>query len=299
MFTGIMPAFITPFTADDRVDTRAIHQLVEFLLAARVDGLYVCGSTGEGVLMSEEERRLVAATAIAAARKRIPVIIHVGAASTGEAVRLAEHARQAGADAIAAVPPYYFSPTREGLEIHYRRIAKAGGLPFIFYNLPDATRVQISVDLAQVLFKEGTIQGLKYTSYDLFNLRSIIDACGPDFNVLCGPDEMLLPFLVMGAHGGIGTTYNIMPELFRALFDAWKAGSLAAAQQIQYQIDRIIAVLPKYGVISATKAVLEMRSIPCGAARQPLPTLSAEQKENLRADLETVGFFTALRDLAK
>jgi N-acetylneuraminate lyase len=294
MFTGIIPALLTPFTSDDQVDVHAIHQLVEFLLEAGMDGLYVCGSTGEGVLMSEQERRLVAETAIAAARHRIPVIIHVGTASTAEAVRLAEHARLAGADAIAAVPPYYFTPTREALESHYRQISQAGKLPFIFYNLPDATRIQISAELACLLYKEGTIQGLKYTSYDLFNLRSIIDSCGENFNVLCGPDEMLLPFLVMGAHGGIGTTYNCMPEIFRALFDTWKAGDLAKAQQLQYRIDRIVVVLAKYGVITAAKAALEMRNIPYGIARQPLPSLSDERKEQLRHDLETAGFFAGV-----
>jgi N-acetylneuraminate lyase len=299
MFTGIIPALLTPFTPDDRVDVQAIYPLVEFLLAAGVDGFYVCGSTGEGVLMSEEERRLVAETAVAAARRRVPVIVHVGAASTGEAVRLADHARLAGADAIAAVPPFYFSHTREGLETHYRRISRAGGLPFIFYNLPDATRLQISAELALTLYKEGTIHGLKYTSYDLFNLRAIIDACGENFNVLCGPDEELLPFLVMGAHGGIGTTYNCMPEVFRALFDAWKAGNLAAAQQLQYRIDRIVLALVKYGVIPAVKAAMEMRSISCGAAREPLPGLSAAKKEQLRHELEAVGFFAGVQEQVK
>jgi N-acetylneuraminate lyase len=278
LYSGIIPALLTPFTQDDQVDTNALCQLVEFLIASGADGLYVCGSTGEGLLMTEAERRLVVETAVRQVARRVPVIVHVGALATAMSARLARHARAIGADAVASIPPFYYSVGTEGIEAHYRAIARAG--------LPLVSR----------LFREGVVRGLKFTSYDQLAFREIVEACGPEFNTFAGPDEMLLPFLLMGAHGGIGTTYNFAPWLYRQLFVAWKQGDLERARQLQFQADRIVLAVVPFGVIAATKAAMRFVGIDCGGVRAPLTSLTQAQQEQLRDALRGVGYDDLMRE---
>lgn len=289
MFTGVIPALLTPLSDQDAVDTGTLRDLVEFLLSRDVDGFYVCGSTGEGLLMTEEERCQVVDAVISQVRGRVPVIVHVGAPATSVSQRLARHAREAGADAVASIPPIYYAVGRVEIETHYQRIAKACGLPLYLYNIPNATQVSLEGRLICDLVQHGVACGLKYTSYDLLNFREVIEFCGNTINVLAGPDEMLLPFLVMGAHGGIGTTYNLVPELFVDLYAAWAGGDLQKAQQLQYQIDRIILVIRKFGVIPAVKAALRLRGLDCGRPRAPLLPVSPEEMEQLAHELEQEG----------
>jgi len=290
LYSGIIPALVTPFDVEDQVNTRGLCELVEYLLHCGVEGLYVCGSTGEGLLLTEEERRLVAETTVRQVAGRVPVIVHVGAVATGVAERLARHAREVGADAVASIPPFYYEVGQEGIEAHYRRISLAD-LPLYIYNIPSSTQVHITAALTHTLFAQGVIQGIKYTSYDMLTLRDIIETCGPQLNVFSGPDEMLLPFLMMGAHGGIGTTYNCMPRLFTALYAAWRAGDWARAQALQFQIDRIILVMMRYGAIPATKAAMRLLGLDCGDPRAPFVPLTDEQFACLRDELQAVGFF--------
>jgi N-acetylneuraminate lyase len=135
------------------------------------------------------------------------------------------------------------------------------------------------------------IHGLKYTSYDLLNLRSIIDACGPELIVFAGPDEMLLPILAMGATGGIGATYNCVPELYVGLYQAWQEGDILRAQSLQFDADRLIRAMAPYGIISATKAVMNLLGLDCGNPRPPLLPLEAGQVDSLKYSLQALGLF--------
>jgi 4-hydroxy-tetrahydrodipicolinate synthase len=291
VFSGIYAALLSPFSKDGQVNVEAIKALIDYLLDSNIHGLYLCGGTGEGILMTESERKLIAVTAIEYVAGRIPVIVHVGAPSTQEAENLAAHAVSVGADAVASVPPIYYIVGKDGIENYYRRLADAAKSPVFFYNIPGSTNFSLNADLAKILFKEKIIQGIKYTSNDMLNLRSIMDTCGDDLTVFSGPDEMLLPFLVMGVKGGIGATYNCMPKLFTQLYHDWMKGDIKKAQTLQFKIDRIIGVLAKYSVIPATKAAVQFRGIDCGDPRAPLVTLNDVQKEQLKAELRAVGFF--------
>lgn len=289
MLSGVFVALLTPFSEDGQVDQRQLCALVEFQLSHGVNGFYLCGNTGEGMLLTENERQLVVETVVRQVRGRVPVMAHVGAPATAMAERLAFHARQAGAAAVASVPPFYFPVDRAGIETHYRRISQAAGLPLYFYNIPQATNIHLNAGLARDLFQSGVIQGLKYTSYDQLTFREIIELCGPQINVFAGPDEMLLPFLVMGAHGGIGTTYNCMPGTFVSLYQAWQTGNLEKAQKLQFQIARTILALRDFGVIPSVKAAMVFLGLPCGDPRAPLTPLSNEQRERLRHALKEIG----------
>jgi N-acetylneuraminate lyase len=289
LFSGIIPALLTPFTPQGDVNLTALEDLVEFVLAGGVRGLYLCGSAGEGLLLSEAERRSVVETAVEQVDGRVPIIVHVGALATATSARLARHARETGADAVASIPPFYYPAGEEGIRAHYREIARAADLPLYAYNIPGLTNVDLGTELIEDLFQEGVIQGVKYTSYDQLDFRKLVETCGPELNLFSGPDEMLLPFLVMGGHGGIGTTYNCFPDLFVAIYDAWRAGDMPQAQQLQYQVDRFILLLRVYGVIPAVKVVTRWAGVDCGPPRMPIQPLTAEEEKQLHREVEQLG----------
>lgn len=292
MFTGIIPALITPFTPDDRVDVTALARLLTYLMDNGVHGFYVCGATGEGITQTEEERRLTAETAVKVVKDRVPAIIHVGAPSTLESIRLAKHAESIGASAVASVPPFFYPVGNQGVEEHYRMIGAATKLPLYVYNLPGATGVNVSADIIGRLFKDGVIAGVKYTSPDLLGFRDIIERCQGKINVICGPDEMFLPFLTMGAQGGIGSTYNCLPRVYVRLFDAWQKGDITSAQELQYFINRYILVIFTYGVLASVKATMGFLGVPVGVPRRPFVPLSDDKLAALRRDLDAIDFFT-------
>jgi len=291
LFTGVFPALLTPFTADDHVDTKALEKLIEYVLEGGVHGLYITGSTGEGVSMTEEERKLVAEVTVKTVAGRVPVIVHVGATATAACQRLAAHAEKIGADAVSSVPPFYYQVGPQAVEEHYRLIASATKLPLYIYNIPQLTGVNVGAAMIQRLFNDGVIKGLKFTSTDMLAFREIIEVTGGKLNIFSGPDELILPFLVMGSHGGIGSTYNPMPRVYARLYAAWKAGDLKKAQELQYFIDRYVLVLFKYGVMAAVKATMGFLGVPVGEPRRPFVPLTAEQKNSLRRDLEAMNFF--------
>lgn len=292
MYTGIIPALLTPFSADGQVNRQMLAGLVDYFILQGVAGLYICGSTGEGLLMTEEERETVAEVVVTACAGRVPVIVHVGAPATFMAERLVAHAAQVGADAIASIPPLYYVVGRKEIGAYYRRLKKAApSLPLYFYNIPGLLNISLDTDMAHSLYEEGSIQGMKYTHNDILTFRGIVEACGNGFNILSGPDEHLLNFLVMGAHGGIGTTYNCMPKVYVDLYRAWVSGEIALAQELQYLANRIISVLAGYNMIPAVKAVMQMKGKDCGDPRGPFLPLTESQKNQLKAELDKIGFF--------
>ncbi len=297
MYSGIIPAFITPFTSDGEVSLTSVKEMLDWLLGYHITGVYITGSTGEGLLLSVEERQAIVEAAIEKVAGSVPVIVHVGAPATATAETLARHAREVGADAVASVPPMFYAYNKREIENYYFKLKQASDLPVYFYNIPALTNHSLDVALASGLFHNGVIDGMKYTHHDMLNFRGIIEACEEKLNIFSGPDEMLLPFLTMGAHGGIGATYSAMPYLYVALFNAWQASDLATAQKLQHTANRVISTMAKYGIIPAVKAVMQFHGIDCGAPRQPFLPLTDEQKTNLKADLTEIGFFDIEEEL--
>ena len=231
-FHGILSALVTPFDPDGRVHTPVIRELVRYQIDAGLAGFFVNGGTGEGLLLDPDERKLILETVLDEAAGRVPVIAHIGAVATHTAADLAAHAAAAGADAIAAIPPIYFRVDLPALIDHYAQLAAAAhDLPLWLYNIPGATGVTVTADMFRALLDIPQIAGIKYTSTDFFTMRQIIEMeTVRPLAVLSGPDDLCLSALVMGAHGAVGTTYNIMPELFAQLYRDYHAGNLAAAQ---------------------------------------------------------------------
>ncbi|MAS33934.1 MAG: dihydrodipicolinate synthase family protein [Anaerolineaceae bacterium] len=291
-FQGIIPALITPFDSKGNFNPTACRELVQFLLSTEVDGFYVTGGTGEGLLLEPEERRAVLEVTLDEVNGRVPVIAHVGAVSTRTAADLAAHAASAGAAAVAAIPPIYVNADLAGIKEHYRQIAKAAnGVPTWLYYIPHATGVTLTAKTFAELMEIDNVTGVKYTSHNLYEMRNIIEvAQGRDFTVISGPDEMCLPALLMGATGAIGTTYNIMPGQFLKLYRAWQQGDIETAQKLQFQANQVINALLTVPTLSAVKSVLKRMGIDCGVPRGPLRGLTPEEEDRLRQALDESPF---------
>ncbi|TPG61203.1 4-hydroxy-tetrahydrodipicolinate synthase [Roseomonas nepalensis] len=239
MFKGSLVALITTMTPDGKLDERAFQDLVAWQVAEGTQGLIPVGTTGESPTLSHAEHQRVVEMCVEAAGGRVPVIAGAGSNSTAEAVALAQHAKEAGADAALVVTPYYNKPTQEGLYLHFSTIADAVDLPIIIYNIPPRSVIDMSVETMARLAKHPNIVGVKDATANLTRPLHTRAACGPEFCQLSGEDHTVVSFLAAGGVGCISVTANIAPRLLREMHDAWAEGRLADAMAIQ---DRLLPV---------------------------------------------------------
>lgn len=291
MIRGILPALITPMDDDGaRVNEESLRALVERQIRRGVSGFFVCGGTGEGLLLAPDERTRVLAAVLEAAAGRARVIAHVGAVDTATAARLAGEAAVLGADAISAVPPIYFRVDDDALVEHYRIIGEAAGdTPLYPYQIPSATGVELGARIMERMLAIPSLGGIKYSSYNLFDMRNIIELAPERLSVLSGFDEVCLAALSMGAHGAIGSTYNVMPATFAALYRAMEAGKLEEARELQFRANRVIGALLGVPLIAGLKALLSAQGIACGAPRRPQRPLTAAERERLLSAVAAAG----------
>jgi N-acetylneuraminate lyase len=299
LLRGIFPALLTPLSDDgSEVNYAALRQLVEMQIASGVHGFFVCGGSGEGILLTANERRQILETVLDQVNGRTYIIAHVGAINTAQAQELAQHAASLKVDAIAAIPPIYFKVDGVALRDHYRLIAEsAGDTPLWVYNIPSATGVEITAAVMADLLTIPTVRGIKYSSYNLYDMKRIIDLRS-DITVHSGFDEVCVAGLTMGAHGAIGSTYNVLPATFVQLFKAASRGDWAGAQAIQGRANQAIQALLSVPLIGGMKAILSAWGIPCGSARRPQRPLTAEERSTILAAVEAAGI-QALEPAAK
>jgi N-acetylneuraminate lyase len=293
--TGLLPATFTPLDAAGNLNLGVVAPMVEHLIRDGVTGLYVCGSTGEGVSLTREERMAATEAFVAATRGRIPVVVQVGHNSVGEARLLAAHAQAAGADAISATPPSYFKPpTLAALMAVMQEIAAAApGLPFYYYHIPSMTGVTPNV---AAFVREGgklipTLAGVKFSHTAVFEMQAALAVEEGRYNLLFGSDEMLLSGLCGGAHGAVGSTYNFAAPLYNRIMAAYAAGDLPAAQRLQAHAVEMVNVLVRFGGNAAIKAVMGYLGLDCGPVRLPQVAIDAGKQQELRQELEAIGFF--------
>lgn len=276
-FKGVFPALLTPFDRGGNVNDAAVAQLVEFNVGKGVDGFYVGGSTGEGLLLTIDERKQLFRAAAKANAGRTTMIAHVGTICTDHAIEMARCAEAEGYDAISAVAPYYYGFGYEAIKHYYCDIAESVSIPMIVYNFPAANGFAFTKEYAEDMFANPRFIGIKHTNADLFKLQQFKTMrCTPI--VYNGFDEMFVAGLSMGADGGIGSTYNFMAEKFIEIYDKFRGGDFAGAQRVQFEANEIISELIKYGVFAMEKGILTEMGIDMGDCRRPFLPLSEEGK---------------------
>ncbi|MEF9960965.1 MAG: dihydrodipicolinate synthase family protein [Niameybacter sp.] len=265
--TGVIPAMISVFDENEEVDVQKTEHLVDFLLEQNVGGFYLTGSTGEGFLMTGEERKLVVETVVRRVNGRKPVIVHVGDIGTKKSIDLAKHAYKVGADAISSVPPFYWKFSEQDIYNYYKDIAEATPLPMIVYNVPLAGLM--GTDLLVKLSQHENIKGLKFTGKDHDQMSHLKDLLGEDFMIYSGCDEMAFSGLSVGTDGIIGSFYNVMPELFIGIDETVKAGELAKGVRLQKIGTEIIFAALKYDYIALMRNMLSWQGVDAGYSRRP------------------------------
>jgi len=286
IFKGIFPALVTPLTEDNEFAPRPMESLLERLYAAGVQGVYVCGSTGEGLFQSVEMRQSVAEEVVRCSPRGKVVVVHIGAQKRSEALRLARHARRIGAQAVSSLPPL---GARSFVEIrqYYKRLAAAAELPLLVYYFPDICSGINTCEQILELCDIPNVIGLKFTDFDLFKLNRIKRAGYVVFN---GRDEVLVAGLLMGADGGIGSTYNLIPELYVELYEMAKQQRWKEARRVQDQVNELIAIILRFPLLPAIKTMLEWSGINCGPCLDQPQTLISSQRSALRELLRKSSF---------
>lgn len=287
-FHGVFPAIITPLTADDTLNEKAFREVMEFNIQAGVHGFWVAGGTGESIHLDDAENRRIAELAADQAQGRIKNILHVGAATTKRAARLAEHGAKVGVDAICCVPPFFYPPTDKEVVEHYRVVAAAADLPFFVYNLPQCTGTEISPELMRKIQDQvPQLKGLKHSAPTFSNT--------PEFarmglDCLIGNSSLMLPALTLGAVGCIDGPPNIAPERWLAIWNAYQEGDMDKAQTAQEKASEVTDLVRRFGLHATCKFLLSTRlGIDCGMPRAPLSGLSETEQEQILAMCDEIG----------
>ncbi len=292
--TGLVPATFTPMHDDGSLNLTPVGATVDRLVAQGVSALFVCGSTGESASLTTAERQATLEAFVTAAAGRLPVIAHVGHTSLADARALASHAQQAGAAAIAALPPFYVKPASVKVLVDcMAEIASAApNLPFYYYHIPGLSGVNLDMVefLRQGAERIPTLTGIKYSSPTLYELQACIAFAGGRFNILFGVDEMLLSGLAAGAHGAVGSTFNFAAPLYNEIIRGLATGELAHAQGLQLlSAQMVLKVIGKYRPMPGLKAMMSFVGPTYGPARLPQVALSPAEIAALRDDMAGLG----------
>lgn len=278
---GVFCALNAIYDENDNVDTEKMKQLVKVYKDRGVKGVYVCGSTGEGFLLSMDERKKVVEAVKEAAGDDFTIIVHVGCASTKESIELAKHCEQVGVDAVSAVPCVYYHLPEASVLMHWNAIVDATDLPFIIYNIPQLTGFNLTPELLGELSKNEKIVGVKNSAEPVYLMERYRQAAGDNFVIFNGSDEQFVGGRLMGADSGIGGTYGCMPELFVELDKLVNNNEIEKAKALQFKINEcIFALLSCKSLYGAAKQVMTIRfGIDCGQPRSPfLPVTAGEAK---------------------
>jgi N-acetylneuraminate lyase len=288
MLTGIVPAVVTPFDAEGKFKVRSFELLVERLYAAGVHGLYLCGSTGEGMLQTAAQRKQVAEAAMRCSPADKSVIVHVGANTTDEAIELARHAARIGAHAVSSLPPCVGVYSFAEIKLYYEQLAAACTIPLLIYFFPEVAPAIKTADQVLELAAIENVIGLKFTDYDLYTMLRLKERGA---TIFYGRDEMLSAGLLLGADGGIGSFYNVIPESFVRLWKLAREGRWDEMRALQARINEYITITLRYPLFPALKTILGWAGIECGHCLAPrTQSLSADQSARLRDELTTAGF---------
>ena len=293
MFQGSIVALVTPFRGG-KVDEPTLRKLVDMHVARGTDGIVPCGTTGESPTLSHDEHKRVVEIVIEAAAGRLHVIAGTGSNATSEAIDLTAHARKAGATGALVVNPYYNKPTQEGLYRHFRAVADAVDLPIIVYNIAGRTAVNIETDTLVRIVKDcPNIVGVKEASGSLDQMTQVILACGPDFSVLSGDDNLTLPLMSVGGRGVISVIANIVPRETAEMTHAALAGDWKLARELHLKLFPLSRAAFMETNPIPVKEAMGMMGMLEPEFRLPMCPMGAANRERLRAILVQHGLLKA------
>ena len=286
-FKGVIPAVLSVFDKDENLDEQGTREFIRYLLSMDIGGLYLTGSTGETWLMTAEERMRQVEIVMEEVGDKVPVVVHVGAMSTREAIQLAKQAESCGAAGVSSVPPFYFKYNADQIFHYYKDVAEATSLPMIVYNIPLAG--MMTVDQIIRLSTIENVKGVKYTGTALYEVMQIKDGCKPGFQVYGGCDELGSSNISLGVDGIIGSFYNVIADHYIKIWNAVKESNIPLATQLQRQAVHVIfAGINSGSMMACMKVWLRAAGIPGGWSRRPFSNFSEEEEKALVAKLVAI-----------
>jgi len=285
-YQGIIPAFYACYDDEGNISVERTKELTRYFIRKGVKGVYVCGSSGECIYQSKEERKQTLEAVMSEAKGKLTVIAHVACNNTADSMELAAHAESLGVDAIASIPPIYFKLPEHAIAQYWNDISSAApNTDFVIYNIPQLAGVALTMPLFREMRKNPRVAAVKNSSMPVQDIQMFKMEGGPDFVVFNGPDEQFISGRAMGADGGIGGTYAVMPELLLKADELLKAGKVKEAAEVQYAIDAIIYAMCacKGNLYAVMKEILRIReNLDIGGVRKPLPNLFPEDMEQVK-----------------
>jgi len=293
---GYIAAPFTPMKNNGDLNLDLIPEYAEFLIRNGLSGVFVNGSTGEGALLTREERMSIAEKWLAVSEGRLKVIVHTGGTNIREQQKLAEHAEKIGVWAFATMAPTFLPPSRNEEFVGFcKEVASAASnLPFYYYHIPPLNNFRMSVTkFLKVADKEiPNLVGVKYTDFNIFEFELCRKIAGGKFEMLWGLDEMFLDGLTYGNRAGVGGTYNHCFGLYSGMKDAVEINDLETARKLQYRSHEFCTILGKYrGNLAGGKRMMKFIGLDCGPNRLPLQTISNDEEVAIKQELEEIGFF--------
>lgn len=289
VFTGAAVALVTPFQADGAVDYDAFARIMDDQIAKHTDALVIAGTTGEGSTLTEDEHIELIRFAVAHTNHRVPVIAGTGSNDTQCCLRLSQAAKDAGADALLLVTPYYNKTSQRGLIAHYTLVADTVDLPIILYNVPSRTGLGIALDTVDVLANHKNIVAIKEASGNISFSAQVIERCGDRIDVYSGNDDQIVPMMALGAKGVISVLSNVIPQETHDMAQAMLDGDVAKAAALQLKYlplvnDLFIEVNP-----IPVKEAMNQMGMAVGPCRLPLYDMAEHTRAKLAAELQRLG----------
>lgn len=284
-FKGLWPAMFTPVLENGEPALHQLEKLVELLISQELDGLYILGSTGQGVLFTEEQRKVVTKVVCEVASGRIPIMVQVGSLTTDESIRLAKHAEKCGVDGISSVGPIYFSGGADMALEHYKRIATATGLPFFPYQLGDNSIPGDTISFVKRLIDIPNVAGMKLTTNQLLEISAIHNYAGDRLKLFSGSDELICHASLCGTVGAIGSTYNLWGVICKQIVIEFMNGNYQLTREFMLSFQKTIqSILPNIWTFFR-KAMLLKYKIDIGPAKAPLGNTNTEWKDEVVLDI--------------
>lgn len=279
----------TPLTRDEKIDVKTTRALVDFLIEGGIDGLFPLGTSGEFALFDREERKTVVETVVDQTNGRVPVLAGVSDPSLENVFAFNKDAEDAGADAIVATPPYYYSTSEDGLFDHFEAIAQKSNLPLVLYNIPEWTHLFVPPSVVKRLAEKQVIVGMKYTEYNLLNLLRFLKVAGRRIAIFAGSDAMTFTNLEFGGSGGVIGVANVAPKLASTMFDEFKRGNLEAARLAQSALLPIIEAISIGRFPAGLKEAMRLVGMPVGGVKRPLQGLTGGERNSVAGFLRETG----------